>query len=44
MASKFDVYHESPQVLVIKEGECIFDASHFDIQVPELNELCEVQS
>jgi bacillithiol system protein YtxJ len=44
VASKFDVYHESPQVLVIKNGECIFDASHFDIQVPELNEMCEVQS
>ena len=43
VASKFHVHHESPQVLVIKDGECIFDASHFDIQVPELFELCEVQ-
>lgn len=43
VASKFHVHHESPQVLVIKDGECVFDASHFDIQVPELFELCEVQ-
>ena len=43
VASKFHVHHESPQVLVIKDGECVFDAFHFDIQVPELFELCEVQ-
>ncbi|MFN8319158.1 MAG: bacillithiol system redox-active protein YtxJ [Saprospiraceae bacterium] len=40
VADVFSVHHESPQVLVIKDGECIFDASHFDVQVAELNEIC----
>ncbi len=40
VAQTFDVHHESPQVLVIKNGECIFDASHFDVNVPEINEVC----
>lgn len=44
VANKFHVHHESPQVLIIKDGECIFDASHFDIQVPELHEMCEIQA
>ena len=32
----FDVFHESPQLLLIKDGECIYDASHLDISVSEL--------
>ncbi|MBK8700542.1 MAG: DUF2847 family protein [Saprospiraceae bacterium] len=40
VADKFAVHHESPQVLVIKDGDCIFDASHFDVSVSELNEIC----
>src|SRR5688572_17007554 len=28
IAEEFKVYHESPQVLVIKNGECIYDESH----------------
>ena len=34
----FQVHHESPQLLLIRNGECIYDASHFDISVEELNE------
>jgi bacillithiol system protein YtxJ len=34
----FEVHHESPQLLLIRNGECIYDASHFDISVEELNE------
>ncbi len=34
----FEVHHESPQVLLISQGACIYDASHLDITVPELAE------
>jgi bacillithiol system protein YtxJ len=32
----FNVYHESPQVLVIKNGECIYDESHSAIMMDEI--------
>jgi bacillithiol system protein YtxJ len=38
IADKFSVWHESPQVLLISKGECVYDASHLDIQVAELEE------
>ena len=28
LAEMFDVRHESPQVLLIKNGECVYNASH----------------
>jgi len=34
----FEVHHESPQVLLLKDGICIYDASHFDISVAEIHE------
>lgn len=37
IAEKFGVYHESPQVLLIRNGECTYDASHLDISVEELH-------
>ena len=36
IAEKFKVYHESPQVLIIKNGECTFDESHGGIQMEEI--------
>ncbi|MBL7816776.1 MAG: bacillithiol system redox-active protein YtxJ [Saprospiraceae bacterium] len=36
VADKFNIYHESPQVLLIRDGECTYDASHLDISVEEL--------
>jgi bacillithiol system protein YtxJ len=39
IAEKLGVYHESPQVLLIKNGECIYDASHLDISVTELKDI-----
>lgn len=42
IAETFQVYHESPQVLLIRDGECVFDASHLDISVPELREMIRV--
>jgi bacillithiol system protein YtxJ len=31
IAEKFDVEHESPQVLLIKDGQSIYSRSHFEI-------------
>jgi bacillithiol system protein YtxJ len=39
IASKLDVHHESPQVIFVKKGECIYDASHMEISPKELNEF-----
>jgi len=38
IASVFDVVHQSPQVLVIKNGSCIYNASHTGISVPDILE------
>jgi bacillithiol system protein YtxJ len=35
IAADFQVYHESPQLLLIKDGECILDLSHGEISVEE---------
>ena len=35
IAEDFQVYHESPQLLLIKDGECILDQSHGEISVDE---------
>lgn len=37
IAEKWQVHHESPQILIIKNGECIYDASHSDISVPDIS-------
>jgi bacillithiol system protein YtxJ len=39
VAELFHVHHESPQLLLIKDGECILDQSHSDISVDEVNEV-----
>ena len=36
IASIFKIEHQSPQVLVIQNGECLYHASHFDISFEEL--------
>ncbi|MFM1791884.1 MAG: hypothetical protein RLZZ252_238 [Bacteroidota bacterium] len=36
IAEDFHVFHESPQVIVIKNGEAIFDASHMEITTESL--------
>ena len=36
IADNFQVYHQSPQILLIKNGECIYDESHMAIQMNEL--------
>lgn len=41
VSEKYAVHHESPQVLLIRKGECIYDASHLDISVSELKETLD---
>lgn len=38
VASYFEVPHESPQVLLISGGECIYDASHFEISFEDIRQ------
>lgn len=39
VAELFQVHHESPQIIVVKDGECILDASHQDVSASEIIEL-----
>ena len=36
IATDFQVYHESPQVLLINKGTCIYDESHSGIHMDEI--------
>lgn len=38
IAEDFQVHHESPQVLLIKNGECIYEESHNGIFMEEIAE------
>jgi bacillithiol system protein YtxJ len=35
---EYEVMHESPQILIVKDGSCIYDASQMGITGTELNE------
>ena len=36
IAEQFSIRHESPQLLLIKDGECRYDASHMAIRLSEV--------
>lgn len=36
IANRFNVYHESPQLILIKDGKATYDASHSDIDATVL--------
>lgn len=38
IAKDFQVFHESPQIIVIKNGECVYDESHGSISMDEIKE------
>ena len=38
VSEMFDVYHESPQILLIKNGGCVYDESHYAISMDSLIE------
>ncbi|RPD49603.1 bacillithiol system redox-active protein YtxJ [Hymenobacter sediminis] len=39
IAEKFGVRHESPQLLLIQNGECSYDASHMGIRLSEVAQM-----
>jgi len=41
--SEFDVYHESPQVLIIENGKSIHDVSHGKIRYENLKEVLKCE-
>ncbi len=36
IAEDFNVFHESPQILVIKNGKCIYDENHNAIAIEDI--------
>ena len=41
VADTFSVEHESPQVLLVKNGECIYDASHESVSLKPMLDYFE---
>ena len=39
IAEQFGVQHQSPQLLLIKDGECAYDASHMGIRLSDVKPL-----
>lgn len=39
VADMYNIPHESPQLLLIHNGECIYDESHMAIRMEELEDL-----
>lgn len=37
VAARFQVWHQSPQMIVIRNGEAVHDASHQSIRASKLN-------
>ena len=44
IAEKFDVFHESPQVLLIKNGKCVYDESHLSISMDDISKEAEIMN
>ena len=38
IAETFKVHHESPQVLVIRDGQCVFNESHLGISMDDIED------
>ena len=36
IAEVLNVWHQSPQIIVIKNGKCIYEASHFSISFKDI--------
>ena len=41
IAKRFQVHHESPQILLIRNGECVYVESHNGIIIEEIEEQIE---
>ena len=42
VASRYDVIHESPQALIIRNGKAVHVTSHFDINWADLKSAAEI--
>ncbi|PHN08440.1 bacillithiol system redox-active protein YtxJ [Flavilitoribacter nigricans] len=42
IAEDYGVWHESPQILLIRDGKCVYHSSHLDITVHNIKEHLEV--
>jgi len=40
ISTLFEIEHQSPQVLLIKDGACVYHASHNAINAQAVNEFC----
>ncbi len=38
VAERFQVYHESPQVILVSNGECVYEESHLDISFTDIQQ------
>ncbi len=43
VGSIFGVWHESPQILLIADGECIYDESHMGISMDDIIEQAAIK-
>lgn len=43
IAEKFNIFHESPQIIVIKSGKAIYHTSHLSISVKDLHKALEIK-
>ena len=44
VATRFDVRHETPQVLLIQEGRVVWEASHFGVTVETIKDAIDRHS
>jgi len=44
IANRFKIHHESPQLILLRKGECVYTESHNGITVEELEEQLEKQA
>jgi bacillithiol system protein YtxJ len=44
IARKFQVEHESPQAIIIRDGKAVYSASHFEIDYSRIVERSSEQS
>lgn len=42
VAERFGIEHESPQILMIKDGKCVYDESHTGINMNEIIEQLQL--
>ena len=44
IASQFDVPHESPQILIVRNGRAVYDSSHFEISYEAIRDATRLKN